>query len=552
MLKKLIFLLMTLVVAMTAPAGAVFADSGSSQQGQVIFQQAICGSYMIWQDPGGQWETTSQEVDNPGTKPGDHATMFYDYTVPDSILQNYTITGVTVTNQITEDLYNACVNDGGGHFGLGLDAHTIVGFDGFEYYFVERSPANYSVKAVLPQYDKGRVSIVTDLTLEPIGQAYNLLDYDTRELLGLTNNDYLRTALQGYEWMTPAVITWYGVPKQQQGQLVVTPPSATVQVGGTQQYTATYYPNGQANGNGQDVTNQCTWTVQDGSIASISSNTGLATGNNAGTTQVTATYNVPNSTLTLQGNASLTVQGNQAPPPVNDTSVNGLHFQAISQVSAITGKPDTGGNVRAPDTAKWTDTVTATLTPLHIQNIVTEGSSPDYTTTVAPPPPPSGGCEPNYTSIDSWSLNSATLTYPKQNPHYTFGDPRPPVGVQPDIPGVPIPLSTWADGTLTANMTPTSDGHSLTCKFKEMWAENGTYLHDILNPSLDSWIQSPQTYILTASNIQVTVNYTVHTFHLVCSQDGCTCVQDISPGSYTYTLNPISGNLLVNGTGVAW
>lgn len=76
-------------------------------------------------------------------------------------------------------------------------------------------------------------------------------------------------------------------------------------------------------------------------------------------------------------------------------------------------------------------------------------------------------------------------------------------------------------------------------------------LHDILNPSLDLWIQSPQTYKLTASNIKVTVNYTVHIFHLVCTKDGCTCVQNTSPGSYTYTLNPISGNLLVNGTGVA-
>ncbi|WP_190259045.1 hypothetical protein [Pelotomaculum schinkii] len=44
----------------------------------------------------------------------------------------------------------------------------------------------------------------------------------------------------------------------------------------------------------------------------------------------------------------------------------------------------------------------------------------------------------------------------------------------------------------------------------------------------------------------------MHTFHMVCDPDGgCECVENTTPGSYAYTLDPISGNLLVNGTGVA-
>ncbi|MQL51856.1 hypothetical protein GFC01_06170 [Desulfofundulus thermobenzoicus] len=314
-------------------------------------------------------------------------------------------------------------------------------------------------------------------------------------------------------------------------ELVVTPPSATVDVGGTQQYRATYYPKGKDNGNGQDVTAQCSWTVQDHSIASIGGNTGLATGTNPGTTQVTATYNAPG--VTLQGQAGLTVRGKQPPPPVNVTTGDGLHFQAVSQYNALTGKPD--DPPREPDTAKWTDTVTATLKPLKVQNVVTEDQSPpDYSTTVAPPPPPSGGCDPNFTEIESWRLVRAKLTYPKQNPHYTFGHPLPP------------------EGTETADMAPTEDGHALTCQFKEMWAENGTYLHDILDPSMDEWIQTPQTYTLTASDIAVEVRYTLVTHHLHCTKDGCDCVADVERGLvYTYTLSPINGNLLVNGTGVA-
>ena len=102
-------------------------------------------------------------------------------------------------------------------------------------------------------------------------------------------------------------------------------------------------------------------------------------------------------------------------------------------------------------------------------------------------------------------------------------------------------------------MEPAEDGHSLTCQFKEMWAENGTYLHDILDPSMDPWIQTPQTYTLTASDIVVEVRYTLVTYHEVCSPDGtCICVPSSTPGLvYTYTLSPINGDLLVNGTGVA-
>lgn len=103
-----------------------------------------------------------------------------------------------------------------------------------------------------------------------------------------------------------------------QPQLIVTPSTATVNVGGTQQYTATYYPQGQQAGGGQDVSSSSTWTVADSSIASIGTNTALATGKAQGTTQVTATYN--NGSTTLQGTAQLTVQTQQE---ISDFTVDG-------------------------------------------------------------------------------------------------------------------------------------------------------------------------------------------------------------------------------------
>ena len=75
--------------------------------------------------------------------------------------------------------------------------------------------------------------------------------------------------------------------------LVVTPPTATVPVGGQQQYIATYYPNGQSGGNGTNVTQQASWYSGNTGIATVivtGSSGGLATGMSQGTTGITAYY----------------------------------------------------------------------------------------------------------------------------------------------------------------------------------------------------------------------------------------------------------------------
>lgn len=55
-----------------------------------------------------------------------------------------------------------------------------------------------------------------------------------------------------------------------QAQLIVTPSTAAINIGQTQQYIATYYPQGQQAGNGQDVTISSKWTVDNGTIATMS------------------------------------------------------------------------------------------------------------------------------------------------------------------------------------------------------------------------------------------------------------------------------------------
>jgi hypothetical protein len=305
-------------------------------------------------------------------------------------------------------------------------------------------------------------------------------------------------------------------------ELIVTPSTATVPAGGTKQYISTYYSNGKAKVNGQDVTNYSAWTVNDPTIATIQYATGLATGKKAGTTQIKAEY------AGLTGKAEIIVT--QPATPGGTNTPGSLKLQAYSQRAQ-----DIYGNwhdpeARTPGTAKWTDSVTATLTlPVH-SKLVEGDSAPNYKTTVAPPEPPTGGCNQNYSVIKSWRITNANINYPKQNPDFTFGSPEPPVG------------------TVTEKMTV--NGNQATGTFKELWALDGAPIYDMLN---NRDVGPPKNYTITASNITVEVTYEIHRFHLECDPepDGqCYCVESVSTGKQTQSINPVSAQLLVNGSGV--
>lgn len=94
-------------------------------------------------------------------------------------------------------------------------------------------------------------------------------------------------------------------PVKTLASLDVTPPTATINKGDTQQYRAiaTYSDNST-----EDVTNTSTWSVNDTTKATINA-TGLATGNNGGNVVVTATFN------SMSDTASLEVLASPPPPP---------------------------------------------------------------------------------------------------------------------------------------------------------------------------------------------------------------------------------------------
>ncbi|MBM7854954.1 hypothetical protein JOC37_001334 [Desulfohalotomaculum tongense] len=172
-----------------------------------------------------------------------------------------------------------------------------------------------------------------------------------------------------------------------------------------------------------------------------------------------------------------------------------LTFQAVSQDKTIT---------RPANTAKWTDWVTATLKP-------------------SAPTPPKG-------KLVSWEITSASITYPKKNPRFTFGNPLPP------------------KGTTTINMNP--NGHKATATFQEDWAMDGARIY---NPIKDKLMAKyPKKYTLTA-------NYTIHYVyqykvrHRSCHTSNghrhCHTWYETVTKSGTVS-DSVSGVLLVNGSGV--
>ncbi|MGI5879000.1 MAG: S-layer homology domain-containing protein [Syntrophomonadaceae bacterium] len=103
--------------------------------------------------------------------------------------------------------------------------------------------------------------------------------------------------------------------------LEVTPPTATIMVGESRQYTATLYSSD--NAAGDDVTSICSWAIAENIANPVAK--GKYQGTSEGTTTVTATYNPvqeaingESSIMELSDDAVLIVLENEIPPPTEN------------------------------------------------------------------------------------------------------------------------------------------------------------------------------------------------------------------------------------------
>jgi hypothetical protein len=321
--------------------------------------------------------------------------------------------------------------------------------------------------------------------------------------------------------------------------LTVTPPSATINVGGTQQFDGICYDNGQVN----DVTTQSAWSSSSTSVATIGANMGDAQGASAGTTNIVATYTTPEGT-TLTGTATLTVQaqqqpgnsqtggnnspGNNSPPGGNNPSggnnptgqVSGaLSFTAVSQA----------GTVRPADTAEWTDMVTASLT------------------SDAPPQPTASS--PNYITGWTWSISNVTLSYPTQAQPGSNGAGGFSFGYAVDPPGQ-MENGVYVATTMTPVSMATQSSSTANASFRETWsldgAGNGRGIYSIIkNP--------PGIMAATATPFDITAAWTVQSNWTLMVYEGKNMngspIFSTETESQNYT-GACDGVLTVDGSGV--
>jgi hypothetical protein len=318
--------------------------------------------------------------------------------------------------------------------------------------------------------------------------------------------------------------------------LMVTPATATINVGSTQQYTATYTgPSGQT----QDVTTSSTWTNNNVSVATIGSNAGLATGVAAGTTNITASY-APLSGSALAGTATLTVQqaqqsgGSQTGTGTSGTGTSGtgsngggptgqvsgaLSFTAVSQAGAS----------RPAGTAEWTDMVTARLT------------------SDAPPAPTASS--PNYVTGWTWSISNVTLNYPAQAQPGSNGTGGFSFGYPVDPPGQ-MENGVYLATTLTPVSMTTQSGSTANTSFREAWSMDGVGsgrgIYSIIK-------KPPGIMAATATPFDITAAWTVQSKWTLMVYEGKNLdgnpIFSPEPESQNYT-GTCSGTLKVNGSGV--
>ncbi len=104
--------------------------------------------------------------------------------------------------------------------------------------------------------------------------------------------------------------------------IAVTPASPTIAIGGTQQFTAT---GTYSDSSTQDLTTLATWVSGNTGVATIGTNTGLATGVSGGSSAISATYN------SVVGAATLNVTG-IVPPSHLTVIVGSLMIRGIRDI----------------------------------------------------------------------------------------------------------------------------------------------------------------------------------------------------------------------------
>lgn len=481
-------------------AAMLFSMPIVAQAEEIAYQIVGTNYYDIWRHADGTTWTSNG-------KPGDTVSFSWRVNIPKRVLENYKITRLETTKSVNEPFFNAAGN------------YSWMNWSQYRDNYVYHSPDK--INSIDATVNSNSIDMSASIVLEPVDNAVDLRDPANRSIYDPKGKGPAFAAdTQGWRWYVPYGLTVYGNPKNNADLSVdlLTVNVTEVKPGQSYSGRVKYKLNNAAgksvqatvslehNGYSISSVDGKNITLSPGGTKSFSFN---FTGQSSDSL-ITAEISPKNDADPTNNSKSIAIV---VQPVINQPQNGDLTFQAYSQAGR-----DQFGNYhrserRPANTSKWTDTVTATLTP-------------------QAPSAPKG-------SIDWWKITEAELTYPKKSSDFTFGTPYGP------------------RGSKTVNMS--LNGHTAEVDFIEDWAMDGAQIYSPIEGKVMA--KYPKTYSIQADyKIKYQYTYTywkrVRTYDWEQDDDGdwykdyyYTWVQRTKTKTDSFQGNT-SGDLLVNGSGV--
>jgi len=443
--------------------------------------------------------------DRPGQRKPSAGFIHY---IPEEFLKQYTITRVEAVRPVTQTLYE---QSGGRHYGLSGKPEKMS-WEEFEYWYNGFQPTVHGIKAELVDAKKGKAKMIWDITLKTPANVYavDIKDKRNRQLLGIDPKVKISEMTQGWRYFMPAVLNWYGIPKELPDLYVADLDPGTNQTlpGETYQGTVVF---GLKDTYKEPVKARLELTHNGYPISSVHGKT--VAFNPGEEKEYTFSF------TGIEGKDSVIVARIVPVEPDGDIDYSNNEMKMV--ISAIGVAKDSGEGTlilkakspegydvwgrwqpsveRPVNTAKYGDTITAYFT--------------------APGPP---DVDWDCYRLKEWKLIEAKIVYPKRHPDFTFGWPKPP------------------QGTVTLGMKIDEEENKATASFLEDWSINGANVYILPEKRM---VDGPTYYT-------VTVNYKMlweyRKGRKECDENGCRCV-DWEDHSRTLS-KTVSVKLLVNGT----
>lgn len=515
-------LVLSLILSLASITQAQTIAGTTTQEETLLGRSIISGYYAIYSNDNGATYKAEEIPGNPiAVTLGQSKSVQQPFGAPIDLKNVKELTHINIKGpgEVTDEFFT---KNGTNH----IWNPVVNNKDDFDFYYTKHIPDGFNLTGT-GDLATGKVDVQWGFNINKLPPDLSSVAVDVTAASGLGSyyvdtwsKTPFATASKAWLWTLPVVIEWYGIPNELPNLMVAEFESGvTGQAEPGQKYTATVNFSNQS---GQTLTNIPVAAYNNGWEATLKDKNGNEL------PRVDFLYRIdlgPFETITctfyftaLEGGNTLEAVIDTAPLPatVNETTKDDNKADITVDVKAVTPPPAGDGTLkvtavnqskskaRPVGTARWTDWVTIKLD-------------------VPAPTPPKG-------TLKSWSITSATLTYPKKHPEFTFGTPYPP------------------QGTRTVNMS--TGGHSSTVTIKEDWGMDGANIYSVIEETLMA--SKPKNYAISANyNINYTYEYQVR--HRSCSGSGenrsCRTWYETKTGSGS-TSGSASGTILVNGTGV--